>query len=556
MLGQLLSDALRGVANRIRSPKLQRAHAELARAVAACAAGRFDEATYSCERALELSADLVDALYVLGILACRRNAPEVGARLLERALKTVPQDPRYLLAAFADAQLLLQRLDDALALYPRAFPTDAVEIAELSDKGMPLRKAHPDWTRSLLNVTLPLVSGMPAAAGPDTLSLEAARPAHLLNWGLALLARRRLHPAMALLQRAVALAPESGYGHAVLALLYTLNHDWNHALDAAQTARRLGADAFSGSTELCILAGQFGTLVPCERLDPVFEWRAFADDTRHEGAAADGLPPMEGTLPFALPRDALVLYVACDPAYFFKYGLALACSIHESAGAAALHLHFFNPEPELWAAWERLKRRLLPLKLSATHEAVDYDRFGGKGAYCGAARFSRLLRLVSAMEPTARVVMLDADSLVRHDLAGPLAQVGDIGLVHVPHEPCWHRYLAGFTAFRATPAAIDFLTRLSRFLADNLAAGRARLYMDQIGIFAGVHRMGNAHPGAVDHLSTADFCDTLFNDGAMVWSVTQNKDADSTFDRARRDILARYGVAADDAGPTAIAARP
>ena len=181
---------------------------------------------------------------------------------------------------------------------------------------------------------------------------------------------------------------------------------------------------------------------------------------------------------------------------------------------------------------------LAPLPLSATWESVDFNRYGGKGLYCACARFSRLYQLL--LSTTNRIVMLDADSLVRGDLAVSLTQRRDIGLVRAEDEPLWHQYLAGFTTFRRSPAAEQFLKELGTFLATNLATGRARLYLDQIGLYACVHRRGGSFAEAVDHLPIATFCDTLFRDGALVWSVTQSKDEDSPFALLKRSVLRRY----------------
>jgi hypothetical protein len=185
-----------------------------------------------------------------------------------------------------------------------------------------------------------------------------------------------------------------------------------------------------------------------------------------------------------------------------------------------------------------LRSGIEPLMVSVTWESVDFERFGGKSLYCISARFSRLHELLQTAPPGLRVVMLDADSLVRGDLAPALAGGREIGLVHAEHEPPWHQYLAGFTTFRVSPAATRFLHDVSAFLATNVTIGRARVYLDQIALYACAREAMAME--VIDHLPLDVFCDTLFGESALIWSVTQNKGADSPFDRARRSVLERY----------------
>jgi tetratricopeptide (TPR) repeat protein len=553
MFSRLLADWLRKVWSPWRRDPAQKAAGRLERAVACCAAGRFAEAAVLCEEALSLAPACPDASYLLGIIACHGDAPEAGARYIERALELAPSHPHYL-AALGDAVLLQQRPDEAVALYARAFPGHSAALAGLTVEGQPWTRAHPDWMRTLLHVTLPLAhAGLAAAGDRCLLPDEKVESGHLLNWGLALVSRRRVREGVYLLQQALARNPGLGYGHAALALLYTLNRDWRPALAAALEARSLGVEVFRDATDLCLLAAQLGSGCPVPALHPIFDWSALASRPAAAEWQVDELPPVAGLPLPSFPEHATVYFVPSDPKYFFEYGVALACSIHESVAAGALHFHLYNPTPELWVRWEELRARLGPLVLTATWERVDYDAFGGIGPYCIMSRFARLYQVLVAARPGTRVVMLDADSLVRGDPGAVLATGREIGLAHAANEPFWHQYLGGFATFRATPAARQFLMRLARFLAANLAAGKSRPYMDQIAMYVCVHGRDQETTAAVDDLPIAVFCDTLFEEHALIWSVTQRKSADSAFDQARRSLLARYGWLE---GPSAVPRSP
>ena len=454
MLSRLLGDAFRGWKLPWRAAGSRAARDKVCQAVACCAAGRFDDARLLCEVALSFEANCADASYVLGIVACHGGAPEEGGRAIGRALATAPRDPYYLAAA-ADAELLQQHADVALAAYARAFPRHAAGIAGLTDAGMLWKRAHPDWTARMQRVTLPLAFFRADAREEALFPVDDVTSGHLLNWALVLISQRRGHQAMHLMQQALLLNPRLGYAQSALALLCTLNRDWEPALAAARTARTLAVEVFSGVNDLCILAAQFGNGTPYLELEPVFDWAPFiAPDGDGEGNGSghlDLLPRVEGGPHPQFPAETLVYYIACDPRYFLEYGIALACSIRDTGDRDAIHFHIYNPTPELWSALDELRSRITPLAVSVTWESVDFDRFGGKSHYCIFARFSRLYALMREATPGLRVVMVDADSLVRGALGPALAGGREVGLVQAAHEPPWHQYPAGSRRFGPRP---------------------------------------------------------------------------------------------------------
>jgi Tfp pilus assembly protein PilF len=534
MLVKILRDLIR--AWRKRSFGI--AKSKLHSALDCYAMGKYPEARVLCEAALKFEPQLADACYLLGLLACRSGNADLGARFLERAIELVPGNQLYL-AALGDARLLQQREDDALLLYSRAFPRYATHANSFSDEGLPWTKAHPDWLGRLRSVTLPalkpgvdltIISGQGWVDNP-------ALSGHLLNWALLLILHRRVRSAIYLIEQTVSADPQLGYAQAVLALLYTLNDDSQHALAAARIARNLGAEAFAGANDLCIIAAQFELNCGIPALDPVFDWSAFCGPDQAHARHPEILPAIDG-LPFPQFRsDGLIYFICCDTNYFLEYGIALVCSVGEKCRNGAIHLHLFNPASEAWAALRRLQS-IVVLPLSVTWEAVDFDRYGGKTLYCSCARFVRLYQLLLTTD--TRIVMLDADSLLRGDLGPALERCGDIGLVRAPYEPLWHRYLAGVTTFRRMPAAERFLTELGTFLSMNLTRGHARLYIDQIALYVCAQRCERTCGGSIEHLPIEIFCDTLFRDGALVWSITQNKNEDNPFTEYKRAILQRY----------------
>jgi tetratricopeptide (TPR) repeat protein len=508
--------------------RASRLHAEaLRRAWIAYGAGNHPEAHAAAQEAARALPESPQANYALGVIACALGKSDAAAAALERAVGSDAGNALYI-AALANVRLLQEREDDAHALYRRAFPDVARRLDALPERSSPWKKAHPDWLRPLRRLSLPRVQDGKA---PD---LCAATPSCLLNWGLLLIRFRRVRAGTDLIEQALHANAGYGYGHAVLALVYTLDRAWPQALAAAQAARSLGADTLPGEMDLCVVSAQLGMGKPPHELDPLFDWRPLHGP--NDDSYLERLPAIQG-LPIApLPADALVHFVACDTAYLEQHAVALAHSIRAQCGDGAIHLHLFEPTAQTWASLDKLRLDLSPLPLSVTWETVAFDDYSGKSLYCACARFVRLYQMVRATGN--RVVMLDADSLVRGDLASALAGAGDIGLVRAEHEPPWHYYLGGFCAFRRSPVSLAFLRELGALLAFNLPGGRARRYLDQLALYICARR-AESEGVCIEHLPIGKFCDTLFTEDALVWSVTQNKDADSPFARYKREVLAR-----------------
>ena len=508
-----------------------------------CARGDYAAAGAMIEAAIERAPTHAGAHYLLGLLACHGGAHDTGARHIERALELESGNRQYL-AALADARLLQQREVDALALYAAVFPQEVAAASDLDDGELPWKRAHPDWTRTLRRVVSPLPDpegGESRPPGP--VRFDDAIPGHLMNWALVLISRRQGKRAIRLLKRAVSANARLGFAHAALAILQTLNRDWRPALAAATSARALREEGFKGANDLCMLASQLGLGAAIKDLDPQFAWDAFSRSAPDIAPELKLLPDLEGEAFPNFPPGALVCFIACDPQYLVDHATALACSIRENGGRCAIHLHLFNPDDRARSVIHRLGHALEPIPVSVTWEQVDFDRYGGKSVYCPYIRFCRLYQLVTSTEN--RVVMFDADSLVLGNLNVALRDCRAIGLARATDEPMWHQYLAGLVTFRRTTGAERFLRLLGSFLASNVLAGQGRAYLDQIGLYVCAERNRDTFGDDIEELAIERFCDTLFRETALVWSITQNKAADGPFLQYQRAMLSKFKVSPD-----------
>jgi tetratricopeptide (TPR) repeat protein len=511
---------------------LQAARKKLRQALRQYHSGDYAGACSGCESALRLCPDYAQAAYVLGLLACHGNAPEAGARWFRHALSQAPNERTYA-AALADSMLLQQHEREAMSLYEQAFPEFAGALSQTDDAGATWKRAHPDWLQQSKDVTLPPIP----RSDTEALVVDSGTcgtATHLLNWAGLLVRHRQVRAAIWLIEHALTVNADLAYGHALLALLYTLNRDWKPAVAAAAAARKTATEAFPGATDLCLLAAQFGLSYPFSDLDMVFDWSAFTGKNE-EITSTERLPECRGNTCPTVAQESLIYLVCCDTDYFFTHVIGLACSIREHEDSAGIHLHIFNPRVEIWSALRALEVAVAPLRLTISWEHLDFEEYGGKALYCASARFARLAAMVRQIDNY--VVTIDADSLVRGNLSATLPRNVEIGVVRAPDEPMWHQYLAGFTVFRRSAESVAFLSDFSAFLVANLLRRKGRLYLDQIGLYATAHANFKDH---VTELPVQRFCDTLCGADALVWSVTQRKD-NLRYTEYKTELLVRYG---------------
>jgi hypothetical protein len=465
-----------------------------------------------------------NALHARAGAELRSGSAAAGLRLISEALALEPGRPD-LLARKADALLLSGREEEALAAYAAALPEVAVEE---DPPGTPALSAHATWLRYLSRISV--ADGVRPGA-PHSADLGAWS-----NYASLLANARRTRSAAAVFERVCYANPGDGYAWAARALIHTVNREWSAVVPAASRAKQLGVELFEASMDSCLLSAALATGRAPGDLDEYLDWSALGTGDV-EGRLAQ-LPMLGGPMPAVSPQHELVFFIACDPAYLRRFGIALALSIRQQCPTAAVHFHIFSPDASSETALRWLEGALAPLALYASHESVDFERFGGVARYCAAARFARLYQWTQR-NPN-RVIMLDADTLVRSDLAPALARVPDVGLIFWPHEPMWHALPAFFTAWRASPATRAFLGRHAALMADNLLQRRARTFMDQVGLYVCRH----VSPGAAQEIQSLPYtyCDPNFEPGSLAWTVTQGKEQAHAFHQLKASVLASAGL--------------
>jgi hypothetical protein len=200
------------------------------------------------------------------------------------------------------------------------------------------------------------------------------------------------------------------------------------------------------------------------------------------------LPPLQGNL----DQPGLFIYAAGDSDYFRDFGPALIGSVQRNT-TVGLHLHLYNPTPEQIKYCRSQERvsvtfELAPLELfelatqpwlADSADTLQQDRRRrmitamGKGhdpsiqhrvqrTYFACARFIRLQQLI---RPTASVLAIDIDAVVRKNLP-TLSNMKDFYIHYIAGRRA--RYLAGGIYLTGASGGYEFLREYARTLQQQI----------------------------------------------------------------------------------------
>ena len=523
--------------------------ARLQAAVAAHRAGRLVEAEQQYRAVLVDEPENPNALHLLGVVYRQRGQPETAATLITQALQYAP--------ALADAHANLGNVYSDMRLFESA--VQAYEHARtLGSRG-------PDNDRRL-------VAALEAAASVHLAEGRREQARHWLERALVEAPDRveviqallpyyveedRLH-ALTMAARAWRLRPDRGSFRLVWDLCNRAGEDLELARAhlAAQpddafrmiavgnalrrsrrgweaealyrTARELEPGMPFASMRLACLMLEQGRveaaehcLRAAERGDPGRIRTMQFSSAFFRKLARRPLPlPPAGFVPPS-PAEGIVIFAACDGAYFERFASALlhsaernsglghrgtASTAHTTlpeagdaagqtaatrAGAATpcrYHLHVVNPPPDARERIEAHRAMLGDVAIALTTETIDTANWDDerRRTWFACARFRLLPHLMEAY--AAPILMLDADMLVLRDLRGliEMASGGDVAAVATERHVCepWNWFWADVVFFNATPRALSFADLVARYVEHHLQAAEAHWFLDQIALTA------------------------------------------------------------------------
>ena len=192
------------------------------------------------------------------------------------------------------------------------------------------------------------------------------------------------------------------------------------------------------------------------------------------------LPQLEGGFPDASGAVGPTVMVACDHSYLAQFGKALALSLNRNSPGWRLHLHVFDPGPDIAVELKELEAQLPETALTATWEGTR----GAGPAYFASVRFARLYQLYDACGTD--VLCLDADTLILRDLGAVAETAAEADIAawtrfEVPELQ--NKIWASAVLVRQTDAGRRFLARLAAYLAATALEGRLSWWLDQCAIY-------------------------------------------------------------------------
>ncbi len=176
----------------------------------------------------------------------------------------------------------------------------------------------------------------------------------------------------------------------------------------------------------------------------------------------------------------------------------------------------FNPEPGFDREVAALGARLGHTVLTVSRER----RAGADPLYFSNMRLVRLYQIMSACGRT--VLSLDADSLVRGPLDGidGALAAADIAIPLRPElAEVGQKMLATTLVLRATPAALEYLRRVSCYILNCYHEDRLAWYLDQSVLYL-VHRMMATRGGAPALVALpATYADSTLAPESSIWAA-------------------------------------
>lgn len=403
-------------------------------------------------------------------------------------------------------------------------------------------RGYVEGCRALLHLLQKDVDG--AAEAADSALREFPHdPALLEIHATVLIRQHRLIEAEKVLLKITTLDQSRGWAWAALAVLYGLAGHWDKAGEPAERAHSLGVEICRNLVHLTLL---FSRLVQGQAPGDLLSISALNEET-DSTAFIGQLPEVRGTFKATGPADAPIVFVACDPVYLTEHLPALAWSLERLGRPVTLHIHIYNPGPEVDLVMPAIDAGLNVVTFNVTAENVSDKDFWPLKVYYSAARFCRLWELMQHND--VPVIAVDADLLMRRpweEIPGLGDPSVDVALSHVQSGPPWDHFIAGLTVFNSTPGAKEFLSRMAGLIAENLLNGKARWFIDQIALFLSVERA--AAPERLLPVPYQNFCSTTFEPTACAWAVTVDKTSETLFSAFKRELLETYG----DPAPAAL----
>ena len=333
--------------------------------------------------------------------------------------------------------------------------------------------------------------------------------------------------AMRALYRCVHQEPKKTEPWCLMSLIASLANDHGTAIHHARTALQLGAHFYHILPRVFVFA-QLAMGVPS--VAGPYDTRGLVDDFKTSPDALQKIPKVYYIeAPQKLKKQPIIFF-ACDPAYFEKFGKNLLLSLREITSSFTVHIHFIGLDQEN-VKWLQTFKDEFDLSLVISYEDCSDTEVLSSNCYLASCRF--LHAAVFLKRFNRPYLMLDADSLLnRGDLLKDFTANRKRPVLHYSeHAAIWDTISAPFTFFPANKIAFDFLERCSNYLAHMFFTEEKYFwYIDQLALF-GAFLLDSEQ---IELCPAQHASDIHCGDEAMFWTLSNDKDVSKFNTRVKK----------------------
>jgi tetratricopeptide (TPR) repeat protein len=249
-------------------------------------------------------------------------------------------------------------------------------------------------------------------------------------------------------------------------------------------------------------------------------------------------------------QDRPVLYLSCDPNYFYKFGIAMITSIDINSPDVHLHINFVNADPQYQESVKSFLSRLRNVSTNASFDNFDFtDK--PRNFVLGYYASCRLARCYQCLERYQQPIMnLDVDGLNMNNARPYLESVRKFDVVQRIRpgrfDP-WNQVDAAAVVINPTDAGRAYLRLVAGYVGNFALETKSSWMMDQISLYMSTIEMGRRGQTLNIGMMPEHVLDLCKQDGAVFWKTAgrqkfEQEAAIRAVGKAGAPALDRYSI--------------
>ena len=247
-----------------------------------------------------------------------------------------------------------------------------------------------------------------------------------------------------------------------------------------------------------------------------------------EKLEADGIETILQRLPTLnfwkdqFEQDRPVLYLSCDPNYFYKFAIAMISSIDVNSPDVHVHINIVNADPQYRESVKAFLGRLKNVSVNASFENFDVtDK--PKAFVHGYYASCRLARCYQCLERYRQPIMnLDVDGLNMNNARAYLESVQDLDIVQRIRpgrfDP-WNQVDAAAVVINPTDAGRAYLRLVAGYVGNFALETKSSWMMDQMSLYMSTIEMGRRRQALNVGMMQEHVLDLRKTDEAVFWKT-------------------------------------